>query len=632
MAIAFGAVVGEVHTTGTGTTKILTTTAAVPSGAKIILGVHYFATAAMTGMAGGGLTWSIDRDQLGTSNYRCAVVSADAPSGLASGSSLTATFGAVADTARVGGCYVTGLATGASSVDTTAGNGAASGTSATANLVTGNADDFLFSTMWVDFLGAGNITPASGFTEFYDVTHADTQKDEDSYQIVAATSTYAIGGTWTGSLAWVLAGVAYKADTGGASGAATPGGKRRRVHPARDARHSHQKGHRNRAGGPGPLRSFYLHKKAVGDVVADSTDQATTGVLYAAVDIRADATHDANVSALLPAGVDARSTVSHDASVVGHLPVGVWAFATQATDWNTTGLLVVGVDARATISHDISTATNLPVGVVPYAPIVHNISSATNLPVGAVVYAPIAHNVDTSSNVPVAVSPYATIAHNVSTATNVPVGVAPYATVSHNASVVAILPAGVDIRATVAHAANVAGHLPVGVWAFTGPSGDTLTTGLLLVGLGLWAPVSHAVDVAGVLPAGVDLRAPVTHTATVAGILPAGIAPYSTVTRTASVVGYLPVGADARAVVDHNANIAAALLTFGVVTVALASDGAVVIVGGRAVGTIRAVTASGRIVSAEAVGTITSSSPDGDIGSVEASGGIGQIDPDGTII
>lgn len=218
MAVAFGAALGEVHTTGAGTTKAVTTSASVPSGGKIILNVMWFsATGTLSSVSGGSLTWTVDKQQQsGATSYRTGIASADAPAGLASSTTITATFSASADTSGLQCYYITGADTVAP--DTTGGAGGNSGTAA-ATLTTGNANDFIASSMWVDFL-ATDITPSSGFTEVYDVVHTDGEKMECSYQVVAATSTYTVGGTFSAN-PWVVCGVAYKAAAGGVASAST---------------------------------------------------------------------------------------------------------------------------------------------------------------------------------------------------------------------------------------------------------------------------------------------------------------------------------------------------------------------------------------------------------------------------
>jgi hypothetical protein len=99
MAIAFDASLGgTAFTTGTSTTAAHTTTAAAAAGSRIIVCVGDFSpTVTVSSVSGGGLTWVKDaQDSTTTSGHsaRGAVFSADAPSGLASGTTITATYSA----------------------------------------------------------------------------------------------------------------------------------------------------------------------------------------------------------------------------------------------------------------------------------------------------------------------------------------------------------------------------------------------------------------------------------------------------------------------------------------------------------------------------------------------------------
>jgi len=227
MPIAFGAALGEVHTATGGASKTLTTTAAVPAGGLIIMQVYWAGAQNATPPSGGSLTWAVDKQQNGVSDTteRVAICSAAAPAGLASSTVLTANLAGVVGVIGVSAFYITGAAT-TTPVDATGGVGSSTnGTSATANVTTTNADDLIVQAMWVDFL-ATDITPASGFTEVYDLNHSDGFRIETGYRVVSATGTYAIGGTWTNPEPYVLAGVAYKA-------AAAAGGRVASRRPAR---------------------------------------------------------------------------------------------------------------------------------------------------------------------------------------------------------------------------------------------------------------------------------------------------------------------------------------------------------------------------------------------------------------
>lgn len=212
MAVAYGAPLGEIHTTGSGTTRNLTTTAVVPSGAKVIVVVHFYCTGVLNSISGGSLTWTIDKQQVHATDthYRVAIASAEAPSGLASSTVLTATTAATYDLISVQAFYITGAAT-ASAVDITAGVGTNGGASVSTNITTTNANDLIVQGFLVAFISTSDITPVASMTEIYDTNQTDGIKCETAYRIVTSTGTYAMGGSWaTGLKDYVIAGVAYK--------------------------------------------------------------------------------------------------------------------------------------------------------------------------------------------------------------------------------------------------------------------------------------------------------------------------------------------------------------------------------------------------------------------------------------
>lgn len=97
----------------TSSTVTFTTTAAVPSGGKILLAVGWFsAGATLSSVSATGCTGNVMGQQVNGSD-RFALAYLDAPSGLASGATVTATFSAsTADSRYICGSYITGAATG----------------------------------------------------------------------------------------------------------------------------------------------------------------------------------------------------------------------------------------------------------------------------------------------------------------------------------------------------------------------------------------------------------------------------------------------------------------------------------------------------------------------------------------
>ena len=113
--------------TASSTTQTLVTTAAVPAGGKILLGVSWFTATTISGVSDGANTYTVDKMQTSpsTTNCRFAVVSADCPAGLASGSSIVVTFAVAATNRYIGGAYSTGLQTGVGAAYGAVGSGLA---------------------------------------------------------------------------------------------------------------------------------------------------------------------------------------------------------------------------------------------------------------------------------------------------------------------------------------------------------------------------------------------------------------------------------------------------------------------------------------------------------------------------
>lgn len=94
-------------------TVAFNTTATVPSGARIVVMVAGWlnppAVAAISNVAGGSLTWVEDIDHPNAANGpNMAIYSADCPSGLVSGTTITATYGVSTEDRFIGGFYIQG--------------------------------------------------------------------------------------------------------------------------------------------------------------------------------------------------------------------------------------------------------------------------------------------------------------------------------------------------------------------------------------------------------------------------------------------------------------------------------------------------------------------------------------------
>jgi hypothetical protein len=111
MAIALeNATIGDASNNASATTLDLVTTATVASGGQIFLLVHWHHATATASVSGGGLTWTEEATQrdgvINTSLFR-----AIAPSGLASSTTITATFSSASTGRIMAACSFTGLDT-----------------------------------------------------------------------------------------------------------------------------------------------------------------------------------------------------------------------------------------------------------------------------------------------------------------------------------------------------------------------------------------------------------------------------------------------------------------------------------------------------------------------------------------
>lgn len=239
MAIAFGASLGTPvqDTENSLTTIALTTNVTVPSGSFIVLGITFYNSGTtLSGVAdnGPGLTYSNVRQRNGTvdTNHRVTMETAQAPSGMASGTVITATFSAGSFGRAIFGAYFTGIAT-SSPNDVFADNGSATAASPvswnTGSATTTNADDLAVSVYWGDGQTGGTNAPASTTpttNEILDFNNAGGGNNAAwnmQYRILTATGSFNLAGTETvttfqgGSEYNAVMGT-FKADTGGGGG------------------------------------------------------------------------------------------------------------------------------------------------------------------------------------------------------------------------------------------------------------------------------------------------------------------------------------------------------------------------------------------------------------------------------
>lgn len=223
MAIAVDVTsLGNNGTEAAASTIAFTTGSNVASGGRIVLGVGWWdSSTTLSSVAGGSLTWTIHaQGKAGASNMHLAIVSAPAPSGLASGTTITATMSdANAFIRQIAGISFTGIDTG-TPVDV-AGT-AAFTTPAAAGWATGSLS-----------VAAGSVVVGLGYTEDTNRTSTATAPSTEfvdrviasapssftgGYRIESGAGSVTVAGTWSSTSTSSALGVAFAAAAGGGGG------------------------------------------------------------------------------------------------------------------------------------------------------------------------------------------------------------------------------------------------------------------------------------------------------------------------------------------------------------------------------------------------------------------------------
>ena len=221
MAIAIDkANLGTTHINTSASTIAVTTTQAVVSNGFIVATFGWASNgvtlSSVADNSGSPLTWTVvSQIQHPTAGFdACGVAYAQAPSGLPSGTVITATLSASSIERCGGAMSFTGVAT-STPVDTT--STVTDGGSASTAWSTGNvavaAGSVLVTAAWGE--SQTGSTPSSG-TEAYEANvTADTIGLVAHYRIEAADTPIANAGTWNTSTRWCTASAAFKAAAGG---------------------------------------------------------------------------------------------------------------------------------------------------------------------------------------------------------------------------------------------------------------------------------------------------------------------------------------------------------------------------------------------------------------------------------
>jgi len=211
--IAFDANLGSASPAD-GTTSAFTTGATVASGGFIVVAIsHFVDTPTLSSFAGGGLTWSIDASGANptASGGYIAICSAQAPSGLASGTTLTGTWSGSCIAPIIGGSSFTGVAT-SSPVDV-AGTvqGETTGTAWTTGNLTLAAGSMLYGGSYNEGVIA-SATVTSPSTEVWEQIAGGGYGGVAGYRVEASGGSVDVAGAWNvSSTGKCHLGVAYKA-------------------------------------------------------------------------------------------------------------------------------------------------------------------------------------------------------------------------------------------------------------------------------------------------------------------------------------------------------------------------------------------------------------------------------------
>jgi hypothetical protein len=224
MAIVLDQQLGTAYETGDQTDIALTTGAAVASGGFIVLGVGgnlWPSDINISSVSGGGLTWTVDHHfHIGTQDG-FAIISAQAPAGLASSTVVTISFSGgtgVVAYPICGGVSFTGVKTSSPVDGTPLSGGAGSGTSWSSGSYAITAGSVLVGGVYIN---SGDSHNATAGTECWDRNNGGGPSSAGIQRIESSAGSYNLAGSWTGSSGYGFAAVAYLAAAGGGGGDTT---------------------------------------------------------------------------------------------------------------------------------------------------------------------------------------------------------------------------------------------------------------------------------------------------------------------------------------------------------------------------------------------------------------------------
>jgi hypothetical protein len=208
IAVDKASIGGATQGPATGTSFGFTTNQVVASSGFIVVIVSWFLeNTTLSNISGGGLTWAIDRQGVNptAAQQNIALCSAQAPSGLASGQTLTANFSGSSQGITISGMSFTGVKTSAAEdVDTaTAGNNTTNWATNSASIAAGSV---LVGAAVNEAATDGAVTTGTQAHEFWDgLSYGHVV----GYRIEPSAGSYTIAGTFNAAQPWTAGAVAY---------------------------------------------------------------------------------------------------------------------------------------------------------------------------------------------------------------------------------------------------------------------------------------------------------------------------------------------------------------------------------------------------------------------------------------
>lgn len=208
--------IGSTDANSTAGTVAFTTSQAVAAGGFIVVCGGCFGGGVATGVSGGGLSWALDLTDDGSAggNGRSVnIASAQAPSGLAIGQTITMTFTASAPARTIAGTSFTGVKT-SSPVDVVGTTVRATTAGWTTNSMSIQAGSLIYATNWNEGSITGNTETSPSVEAWQIVNGTDFYGQVGEYRIEASAGSYTVAGAWNAGAGNTTLAVAYLAAAG----------------------------------------------------------------------------------------------------------------------------------------------------------------------------------------------------------------------------------------------------------------------------------------------------------------------------------------------------------------------------------------------------------------------------------